>query len=383
MNEFLGTRIPAFTNPGKLYEKAKPGLVVIATVDRTHLEYIQGAFQAQVNSIVEKPLCINAEQCRRILAFQKAGKGITAVTAHNYRYAPDMLYLKQLLEENKIGKLRSIIFHEYLDLRHGASYFRRWNRRKKDSGGLVVHKASHCFDLMNWFTGAKAKTLFARGALNVYGNRASRFQGEKCHTCKHTKQCPHYVDYASDLKKSQADLRTRLYFSDKSADRYTPDLCVFSSEIDIEDYITVGYDYDNGVQVTFELCAYSSYEGVFIGLEGTKGRLEYQLMTGTKPGKNNADKYGSEITNLQSLRFYKFDGGMQAVEMPKREDQAHGGADWRMLKDLLGKPPHSKAAATLEEGVQAVLIGAAANASMATGRVVDVQALLKANKRDF
>ena len=381
MNEFLGTRIPDFTSPEDLYSKAKPDLVIIATVDRTHFEYIEGAFKAQVNSIIEKPLCINAEQCRRILALQQAGRNVSAVTAHNYRYAPDMLHIKHLLDEGKIGELRSIDFHEYLDQRHGASYFRRWNRRKKDSGGLVVHKASHCFDLMNWFAGARAKSLFAKGSLNVYGSRASAFRGEKCHTCKHTGQCPHYVDYASDLIKSQADLRTRLYFSDNSADRYTPDLCVYSPEIDIEDHITVGYDYENGIQVTFELCAYSSYEGIFIGLEGTRGRLEYQLMTGTKPGKDNADKYGSEITNLQSLRFYKFDGGMQVLEMPKREDQAHGGADWRMLKDLLGKPPHSDTAATLEDGVQAVLIGAAANESMATGKTVDVQSLLKADPR--
>ena len=38
-----------------------------------------------------------------------------------------------------------------LDTRHGADYFRRWHRNKNNSGGLMVHKATHHFDLVNWW----------------------------------------------------------------------------------------------------------------------------------------------------------------------------------------------------------------------------------------
>ena len=48
-----------------------------------------------------------------------------------------------------IGNVVSVDFHWLLDTRHGADYFRRWHRNKRNSGGLLVHKATHHFDLVN------------------------------------------------------------------------------------------------------------------------------------------------------------------------------------------------------------------------------------------
>ena len=58
-------------------------------------------------------------------------------------------------------------FEWALDTVHGADYFRRWHRDKKNSGGLLVHKSSHHFDLVNWWIGDVPARVYARGGLQV------------------------------------------------------------------------------------------------------------------------------------------------------------------------------------------------------------------------
>ena len=60
-----------------------------------------------------------------------------------------------------------------LDTKHGADYFRRWHRDKAHSGGLLVHKASHHFDLVNWWIQSAPTRVFASGGLRFYGDVSS------------------------------------------------------------------------------------------------------------------------------------------------------------------------------------------------------------------
>jgi len=57
---------------------------------------------------------------------------------------------KEQLAKQPIGKLTSVDFHWYLNTYHGADYFRRWHGERDKSGTLLVHKATHHFDLLNW-----------------------------------------------------------------------------------------------------------------------------------------------------------------------------------------------------------------------------------------
>ncbi|MEK8174859.1 Gfo/Idh/MocA family oxidoreductase [Streptomyces sp. M19] len=63
-------------------------------------------------------------------------------------------------------------FEWLLDVRHGADCFRRWHREKEHSGGLMVHKSSHHFDLVNWWLGARPEEVFGYGRLGFYGREA-------------------------------------------------------------------------------------------------------------------------------------------------------------------------------------------------------------------
>ena len=99
--------------------------------------------------VVEKPLTIDPESTRQIAeAVERTGRQV--VVTHNYRYSPRNSALKELIKNGSIGTPLSVTFEWVLDTAHGADYFRRWHRDKTNSGGLLIHKASHHFDLVNW-----------------------------------------------------------------------------------------------------------------------------------------------------------------------------------------------------------------------------------------
>ena len=71
-------------------------------------------------------------------------------------FTPPMTAIHQLVRGGTIGDVVTVDMHWPLDVIHGASYFRRWNGRRKFSGGLQVHKSTHHFDLVNWIIGELA-----------------------------------------------------------------------------------------------------------------------------------------------------------------------------------------------------------------------------------
>ena len=86
----------------------------------------------------------------------------------NYRYSPPRTQIKDILMSGAIGDVLSVDFHWLLNTHHGADYFRRWHREKKNSGGLMVHKATHHFDLVNWWLGAMPVQVMATGKREFY-----------------------------------------------------------------------------------------------------------------------------------------------------------------------------------------------------------------------
>ena len=136
--------------------------VVVTSPDYTHASVVSRLLRAGADVIVEKPLTINAEGTRQIVdAMNESGKSV--VVTFNYRYSPRNSALRQVIADGEIGKVTSVEFQWVLDTRHGADYFRRWHREKLNSGGLLVHKASHHFDLVNWWIASSPTRVFASG----------------------------------------------------------------------------------------------------------------------------------------------------------------------------------------------------------------------------
>ena len=386
----LGKDIPVFTDFDVMLDSVPCDVVIVTTKDSTHDEYIIRAMKRGKDVITEKPMTMSDEKCRAILQAEKE-TGSTLKVAFNYRYAPYKTEIKRLLNEGIIGEIQSVEFRWFLDTIHGADYFRRWHAEKRYSGGLAVHKATHHFDLINWWLGMEPEEVAAMGSRQYYIPERKPGHGERCSTCSIKDTCEFYLDLSSDSKLHS------IYQKNEHFDGYYRDECVFGSRIDIEDTLSAMVRYQNGVQLTYGLTAATSFEGWQVAFNGSKGRLEAFEPEWfiTKEDQKNFDNRNSsdvrrivdwrsgvlqdmqEFNSLQ-IRQYPLFGGVKTFDVPFVAE-GHGGGDRRLrdhlflgaVEDPLGHSAGSRA------GAMSVLIGVAVNKSIEENRFIRIADLLK------
>ena len=358
----------------RMVAERRPDTVIVTTPDDLHDRYIVAALRAGCDVITEKPMTVDLGRLKAIVDAQRE-TGRTVTVTFNYRYNPAHTQLKDLLQSGAIGRITAVDFRWSLDRVHGADYFRRWHREKGRSGGLLVHKATHHFDLVNWWVASRPATVTALGARRFYVAATAEAlglgeHGERCHGCPVSARCPYRLDLAGD-----PGLRT-LYLETEGADGYVRDRCVFSSEISIEDTMQVQVGYANGVSMNYSLCAYSPWEGYEIVFHGTEGELSHRhvgvhgIFGGTR---HEADD--SATTTL----LHRHGEPPRQLDVWSGEGD-HGGGDPVMLDDLLNPAaavdPYRRRSSHVE-GAWSILTGIAANVSMERGQTVRVADLLR------
>ncbi|MBB4077512.1 putative dehydrogenase [Lewinella aquimaris] len=384
VREYMGVDCPTYTDFDKMVSETRPEWVIVTTMDSTHSEFIIKSLEAGVNVITEKPMTTDAEKCQAILDAQKKTGGEVLVT-FNYRHSPHNTAIKQLLHDDRVGKVTSVDFHWYLNVYHGASYFRRWHAYVENSGSLWVHKATHHFDLLNWWVGATPVEVTAYGALEHYGKNGP-FRGASCRTCDHKAECPYFWDITKDKRAME------LYVDNEEYDGYIRDSCVFREDIDIWDKMSAQILYDNGVVVNYSLTTYSPYEGYRIAFNGHDGRIDswedIPYQRGEYNEEEQADLHKAEMsfgkeetpTEFHEIIVHEnFEPDFESIKVPKYR-YGHGGGDRRMLDYLFVKPdaadPLGHMAGT-RDGALSVLIGVAARKSLAERRTVRIDELVK------
>jgi predicted dehydrogenase len=353
--------VPVYDDFDAMLRTVRPDCVIVTTVDRYHHQYIIGALQAGCDAITEKPMTIDDAKCRAILAAERAS-GRRVIVTFNYRFAPYTARVKELLRAGAIGRVLSVDFEWILDTRHGADYFRRWHRRKENSGGLLVHKATHHFDMINWWIEDEPERVYAFGARHFYGpTRAKR--GERCSTCEHKDTCQFYVNYAAD-----PEMRA-IYFNVETYDGYYRDRCVFADEIDIEDTMSLTARYRSGILLSYSLIAHSPYEGWRAALNGTGGRMELEeFHSGARAAEPS-----------QQLRIFNRRNELVVYDIPKATG-GHGGGDEQLLRRLFTTDPIPDPLGFMADswaGAMSILVGVAANRSIASGQPVAIADLLR------
>jgi predicted dehydrogenase len=357
-NGYLDSPVPEYTDFDAMLREAEPDVVIVATVDRTHHDFIISALESGAEAITEKPMTVDDAKCRAILdAERRTGKKVTVT--FNYRYSPQHQQIKRLVMEGAIGRVLSVDFTWPLDYIHGADFFRRWHRKLENSGGLLVHKATHHFDLINWWLDSEPEEVFAHGRRAFYGPTREQ-RGDRCLTCAHTDTCEFYLDLrAQDYMKA-------LYLDAEKEDGYHRDGCVFADEIDIYDTMSVAVRYKSGAVMSYALTAYAPWEGYDLALNGSEGRLEVKFLE-RAPGREP----GIEMT-LHPLRKPAY-----AIE-PDTGTGEHYGGD-RILRDHLfrgvDEDPLGLQAGS-RAGAMSILTGIAANRSIKEGTPVRVEDLL-------
>ncbi len=359
-----------------MIREQRPEVVIVTTIDGVHHEYIVRAMELGCDTITEKPMTIDAAKCQQIIdAQRRTGKKCTVT--FNYRYSPPRTQVKDILMSGAIGQILSVDFHWLLNTYHGADYFRRWHSRKDISGGLMVHKATHHFDLVNWWLGAIPTTVQAIGKRQFYTPEMGRRMGleshhERCLTCPEAAKCGFYHNLRAN--KGQKEL----YLDNEHHDGYFRDQCVWRPEIDIEDTMNVQVLYDNNVTLSYSLNAFNAWEGYEIAFNGTGGRLEHSIVeqvyvSGTDTVQGGI-KAGGVKTTLIPIR-----GEPQEIE-PWSGAGSHGGGDRVMLDQLfLPNAENDKYLRSADQisGAYSILTGAAANECFRTGKPVNITDMVK------
>jgi len=346
--------------------------IVVTTRDCRHTDYIVRGLEAGLHVVTEKPMCTDEFMCQRILDAMRGREDRLTVT-FNYRYAPHNSKFKELVMAGAVGEPTMIEFQWYLDITHGADYYRRWHRQKHNSGSLWVHKATHHFDLANWWISQKPVSVYALGTKRFY--RPETFPPrERCLTCDATDLCKFYLDL------TRSPRHKALYLDAEREDGYFRDRCVFSPEIDIWDTRAATIGYDGGVIMAYSLNNYAPFEGFRVAVIGTEGRVEmtveeHAYISGAD-GKLSVDRGTKGITIVVYPLFKK------RYEVPIEVAKGgHGGGDVRLLSDVFlrddqPRDPLQRAAGGLD-GACSILVGVAARRSIESGRPININDLVK------
>jgi predicted dehydrogenase len=371
---------PTFTNFDEMLAVAKPDLVMVTTVDNTHDEFIVKSLAAGIDVVTEKPMTTTADKCQSIVDAARSSPA-RLIMGFNYRYGSVFTRLKEMLTSGTIGDVTSVDFNWYLNNYHGASYFRRWHGIREKGGTLLLHKAAHHFDLLNWWIGSDPVEVHAYGELEHYGHN-NAFRGERCTGCEHKDRCDYFWDIGKDR------LATDLYVRNEHHDGYIRDRCVWRKEIDIFDKMAVQIKYANNVQVAYSLTTYSPYEGFRLAFNGRKGRMETwegvpSLMEVQEDqskvyekGMDHATHTKAELSFHEIITQANF-GEFNRTKLPFVR-KAHWGGDPVMMDEILrGRiaNPGLHQGSDFRDGAMAVLIGIAARRSIDESRAVRIDEL--------
>jgi predicted dehydrogenase len=371
----LGPR-PTYPADGfdRMIAETEPDTVIVTTVDATHHFYITRAMERGCDVITEKPMTTDAGKLRAIFdTIARTGRCLRV--GFNYRYAPAHTALRRLMMKGVVGRPLCVDFSWLLDTRHGADYFRRWHRERQNSGGLLVHKATHHFDLVNWWLDSYPEAVFAFGTLGFYGRRNARARGESYPYARYTGQRKARRDPFA-LFLDQSETLRGLYLAAEAETGYLRDRNVFGGPITIEDTLTLTARYHNGALLSYCLIAYAPWEGLRVAITGDAGRVEMDIVENVTHLMGDAVRARSRASTgafkEATIRVRPMFRAAYEVDVPSGQG-GHGGADPVMLQALFSPSPRPDAydrAASHIDGAASLLMGFAGNESIRTGRMV-------------
>lgn len=350
--DFLNTKCDLYEDPAALVARKDIDAVIITTPDYLHEPIAVMAFKAGKHVFVDKPLATSTEGCMKILAAARKAKRLLYM-GFNMRFDPVVQKTKSLVASGAFGRLFSIQSQEFYD--GGKTYMARWNRLKKYSGGLFIHKGSHDLDVINWLMEARPIRVSAFGNVSVLNPQGLPFKlkpgetyGPCCAECAQRQRCPDGWTRNEGMYGKEAI----------KADGYVRDTCIYQSEKDTHDQGIVIIEFENG-----QTASHSEY---FV--TSLTNRI-YTVLGDRATGE--ADLHANTIT------VYPRWSRDEIIHKVSREAGGHGGADPMMIKNFLAcLRGQERPLSSPVDGVWAVAVGEAAEISRAQKRMVEIKELL-------
>ena len=148
----------------QMIEQAEIDAVVIVTTTSLHAEQIQFALEAGKHVFTEKPMGVNAVECKQVETCVKAHPELAFMVGFMRRFDPSYLYAKKKIEEGAIGR-PYLVKATGLDPKNSIASVLKYART---SSGLFIGMGVHDVDLMHWFLGSRAVSVSAIGGNFAY-----------------------------------------------------------------------------------------------------------------------------------------------------------------------------------------------------------------------
>ena len=287
--------------------------LLICTPNHTHFDVLRTAMQSNKPIFLEKPMATELQDAAEIVRADEAYESFIQIGLQ-YRYKPQYLEaFREALDNRALGQIKTVSVSEYRP--PFLDKVDQWNKFARLSGGTLVEKCCHYFDLINLLAEARPQRVYASGG-----------------------QAVNFVDFERNGVKS-----------------------------DIDDHAFVAIDYANGVRASFTLnmfCPDFAEELIVVGDAGRLKAEEYHDIH--RSGSGNASliiKLGENGLSKTSDLTYP-----RAIEQ-----SGHHGSTYfehiALMDRLEGKEVDS---ATPRQGMWAMVVASAAQQSLALGRPIDV-----------
>ncbi|MBU3701850.1 MAG: Gfo/Idh/MocA family oxidoreductase [Acidimicrobiia bacterium] len=306
--------VATYTDHRDLLDTGVCDVVVVASPNHTHHDVLLDVLDAGVHVLVEKPLCTTVDDCLEVIdrAAATDRRGRAVWMGLEYRYMPPTQRVLTEVRAGTVGEVRMVAIRE-----HRFPFLMKvgdWNRFNRNTGGTLVEKCCHFFDLMNLVTGRRPLRVMASGAQDV----------------NHL---------------------------DESYDGEVPDIL---------DNAFVIVEYEGGARAMLDLCMFAeaSRNEQELSIVGDAGKVEALVSEGVVRIGRRADGYGNVRTE-------------QVADDSVRHAGLHHGASYLEHVALLDAiRTGSPAAVTLTDGLWSVAVGVAAHRSIDQGRVVELSEIL-------
>ncbi|MBL4935882.1 Gfo/Idh/MocA family oxidoreductase [Clostridium sp. YIM B02515] len=252
-----------YLNYKDLLEREDIEGIVLATPDYMHEEHAVEILRAGKHLFLEKPIAVTLEGARRIIK-ERNRSGKILIVGFVLRYNNLYKKMKELIDSGIIGEVKSgWVLHSV-----GTSsewFFHDWHCKMENTGGLLIQKGSHDFDIINWIANSKVKKIAAMGSLDFFGG--NNLNELECQNCKDRSRCSEAIKGNNViLRKYNGKIAKIVYNQRKNK-------CAFREEINVLDNYQVLLEYENGVKASYFENHYTpddNREYIFIG---TKGKL--------------------------------------------------------------------------------------------------------------
>ncbi len=310
-----------FLGKGKLAD-----ILIIATMDQWHYKHAIKALDLGYDILLEKPIASTEEQCEEIVEKAKKLNRKVAV-CHVLRYTPFYTKLKELVDSNIIGKVRSITQTENIGYYHYAHSYVRGNWHRGDlTSPMVVAKSCHDFDIIKWLIGSNCVAITSFGSLEYFKKEnAPVGSANNCYQCKI--DCPYNA--ITFYKKNP---KWFMIFSlDPDVEKVLSNLehpygkCVYQCDNNVADNQIINMLFANNSVAQLNITAFSNEMHRNIKIHGTIGEIEGDL-------------------EEMSITMKTFGGKTEKIDVRSitNDFSGHSGGDKRMIKDLINNVKNHK-----------------------------------------